>query len=372
MNRRTLWLLLAMLQLGACAVIPALEGDLDHQLNRFLAEDEYARALDVITYVREDHPQYARLVARRPAVEARARAFEQAQIRRAAALTAQGDWSGAFETYRAAINKLPSSVPLRKELQAFRRKQAERIEELRIERLVARARWLERTIALQRSIVHVDQNNWTEQRELERYQEEANALATELTRIGSTALENENLGVAARTLPIAARLSPTPSAESAKERLSQAETAQVQSQRRQRNRALEKLRHRESASLLSDFRKAFAAGDLKRARQLMQRLSEIDGGNPEVQTERSAFEDKLDQVLRTHLESAISLYGRGRFDEAVAQWNRVLAIDPENEQARAGVERAERVMQKLRELREKQSGAQPPSSAQHTASRADP
>lgn len=372
MNIRTLWLLLAMLQLGACAVIPALEGDLNHQLDRYLAEDDYARALEVLTYVREDHPQYARLVARRLAVEARARAFEQAQLRRAAELTAQGDWAGALDTYRTAINKLPNSVPLRKALQAFRRKQDERVEELRIERLVARARWLERAIVLQRSIVHVDQDNWTEKRQLESYQEEARSLAHELARIGSTALENENLGVAARTLPIAARLSPTPSAESAKERLTQAETAQVQSQRRHQHRALEKLRHRESASLLTDFRKTFTAGDLKRARQLMLRLSEIDGGNPEVQTERSAFEAKLDQVLRTHLESAISLYGRGRFDEAVAQWNRVLDIDPENEQARAGVERAERVMQKLRELREKQSGGQPPSAAQHTVSRADP
>lgn len=362
MNMRLLWLLLSTLQLGACAIIPSLEGDLNEQLERNLAEDEYARALNILTYVREDHPDYARLVARRPMVEARARAFEKAQIRRAAELTEQGDWAGAFETYRAAINKLPHSVPLRMELQAFRRKQANRIEELKIERLVARARWLERAIALQRSIVHVDPDDWIEQRQLERYHEEANALAAELTRIGSAALEKENLGVAARTLPIAARLSPTPSAESAADRLSQVEAAQVQTQRRGQNRALEKLRHRESTSMLAEFRKAFTAGDLKRARQLMVRLAEIDGANPEVQTERSAFEAKLDQVLRTHLESAISLYGRGRFDEAVAHWNRVLDIDPEHEQARAGVERAERVMQKLRELREKQNGAPPASS----------
>lgn len=361
MKLRALFLLLSTLQLGACAMIPALEGDLNAQLDRNLADNDYARALNILTYVREDHPDYARLAARRPAVEARAKAFEKAQIRRAEELTARGQWADAFETYRSAINKLPHSVALRMELQSFRRKQARRIEELKIDRLVSRARWLERAMALQQAIVQVDPDDWIENRQLETYRTEATELAAELTRIGSGALEKENLGIAARTLPIATRLSPTPSAESAKDRLSQAEAAQVQSQRRSQDKALERLRQRETTATLAEYHKVFGAGDLRRARQLMMRLSEIDGGNPAVQAERDKFEAKLEQVLRTHLESAISLYGRGRFDEAVAHWNRVLDIDPDHEQARAGVERAERVMQKLKELREKQSNgnAQP-------------
>lgn len=362
MNMRALLVLLSTLQLGACAIIPALEGDLNEQLDRSLAENDYTRALDIITYVREDHPDYTRLVALRPSVEARAKAFEQAQIRRAAELTAQGDWAAAIAIYREAIGKLPHSTALRTELQAFRRRQANRIEELKIERLVVRARWLERAITLQRAIVQVDPDDWIENRQLERYQDEASELATDLTRIGSNALEKENLGVAARTLPIAARLSPSPSSESAKDRLSQAEAAQVQEQRRSRTQALEKLHQRETTTTLAEYRKALETGNLRRARQLMMRLSEIDGQDPEVQDERRKFEGKLDQVLRTHLESAISLYGRGNFDEAITHWKRVLEIDPEHEQARAGVERAERVMQKLKELREKQTGT----GGQHT------
>lgn len=359
MKLRGLLLLFAMLQLGACAIIPALEGDLGEQLDRNLAENEYARALDILAYIREDHPDYARLVARRSQVEARAKAFEKAQIRRAAELTARAEWAGALETYREAINKLPHSVALRMELQAFRRKQARRIEELKVDRLVTRARWLERAMALQNAIVQVDPDDWIENRELGRYEAEAAELATELTRIGNRALEEENLGIAARTLPIATRLSPTSSAESAKDRLSQAEAAQVQAQRRSQTRALQRLRQRETTNTLAEYRKAYGAGDLRRARQLMMRLVEIDDGNSEVQAERTKFEGQLEKVLRTHLESAISLYGRGRFDEAVAHWNRVLDIDPDHEQARAGVERAERVMQKLKQLREKQNGSQP-------------
>ncbi len=359
MTMRLLILLVATLQLGACAIIPALEGDLDAQVTRYLANDEYGKALDVLTYVREDHPAYANLSSRRAEVERRARTFEQAQIRRAADFTARGQWAEAFETYRTAINKMPHSVPLRMELQSFRRTQARRIEELKIDRLVARARWLERAVTLQKSIVQVDPDDWVERYELDRYMTEAVELAGELTRIGTAALEKEELGIAARTLPIAARLNPSPSSQSAQDRLSLAEADQAQQQRRSQMQAIQRLRQRETARTLAEYRKAQEAGDLRLARQHMMRLIEIDSDNSEVKAERSRFEAQLEQVLSTHLEAAISLYGRGRFEEAVAHWRRVLAIDPHHEQAQAGVERAERVIQKLKELREKQSGTQP-------------
>ena len=353
-------LLASLLHLGGCAIIPSLEGDLNGQLDRYLESGEYGKALDTLTYVRKDHPDYARLTARRPQVEERARAYEQAQIRRAAEFTARGEWEQALDTYRRAISQLPHSTPLRSELQAFRRKQEHRIEELKVERLVARARWLERAVSLQESIVRVDSDDWVERYQLDRFKTEAVELASELTRIGNAALEKEQLGIAARTLPIAARLSSDPNAVNANDRLSHAEASQVEEQRRSQMKAMQRLRQRETTKTLAEFRAAQSAGDLRQARQLMLRLVEIDSENTEVQAERSQFEAQLDKVLGTHLEAAISLYGRGRFEEAVAHWQRVLAIDPHHEQARAGVERAERVMQKLKQLREKQGTATAP------------
>lgn len=353
-------LLVSLLNLGGCAILPSLEGDLNAQLDRYLDSGEFGKAFDTLSYVRKDHPDYAHLMARHSQVEKRARAYEQAQIRRAADFTARGEWAQAFETYRNAINKFPHSAPLRSELQEFRRKQERRIEELKVERLVARARWLERTVALQESIVQVDPGDWVESYQLDRYKSEAVELAGELTRIGSAALEQEQLGIAARTLPIAARLNPNPSAANANDRLGHAEANQAQQQRRSQLKAMQRLRQRETTTTLAEFRQAQSAGDLPQARQLMLRLVEIDSENAEVQSERSQFEAQLNKVLGTHLEAAISLYGRGRFDEAVAHWQRVLAIDPHHEQARAGIERAERVMQKLKQLREKQGSATAP------------
>jgi hypothetical protein len=270
-------------------------------------------------------------------------------------LAAQNRWADALEAYRSAIDKLPQSQVLRADLQEFRRRQAQRVEELEVDQLVARARWIERALPVQESIVTTDPGNWDARHELDQLRKEAADVADELTRVGLKALENNNLGLAGRTLPIASRLHPNPTAERARDQLGFEEAQQIQAQRRSQDNAMGRLRNQESRKLLTDFQQAFRAGDLRRARLLMTRLQDLDGQNREVIDEGARLKNRLDTVIKEHMDEGNSLYGRGKFQEAMARWNKVLELDPENEQARTSVDRASRVIDKLKQLREKQA-----------------
>lgn len=341
--------------LAGCAVLSGMNGDVKARVEEHESREEYGLAIDALAAVPREHPDYKRLMQKRAHLETKARAYEQSAIRRAGELTAQNRWSDALALYREALNKLPRSQALREELQAFRQKQAQRGEELRVELLVSKARWLERSLPLQEALAKTDPDDDDARRALDARRAEAATLAEELNAIGLAALEKDNLGVAARTLPLAARLNPTPTAEQAKDRLSRAELDELRRQRRTQERAIGELRQRETRQLLTEYNDASRAGDLRRARQAMARLQELDAENPEVVREHEKLRGKIERAVQKDLDEAINLYSHGKFEEAIVRWNRVLELDPENEKARSNLERAGRVVEKLRQLREKQA-----------------
>jgi hypothetical protein len=351
-------LALLLVSLGpfyGCTHIAALQTDVLKQVASYEARQEYGKALEVIAAVSPNHPQRARLMQRRTHLEAKARALEQTTIRRAGELAAQNRWGDALELYRDAMDKLPQSQALRTDLQAFRRRQAQRVEELKMDQLVAKARWIERSLPVQESIVATDPADWGARRELDRLHEQAAEVARELTEAGLAALKNDNLGLAGRTLPIASRLSPNPLAARARDQLGYEEAEQVRALRSAQHRAMDQVRQQESRKLLADYQRASRSGDLRRARLIMTRLQDLDGQNPEVVRESTRLKTQLESAIKRHMDDGNSLYGRGKFEEAMTSWSRVLELDPENELARTSMERAGRVVEKLKQLREQQA-----------------
>jgi tetratricopeptide (TPR) repeat protein len=338
-----------------CAHFATPQDDALKQVTSYEAAQEYDQALAIIAALPPTHPQRARLMQKRPQIEAKAKAFEQNTIKRTGELAAQNRWQDALEVYRTALDKLPQSQALRNDLQAFRKRQTERVEELKLDQLVAKARWIERALPVQEAIVATDPSDWRSQRELERLRKEASGVAQELTVAGLAALEKNNLGVAGRTLPIASRLSSDPVAAHARDQLGTEEAEQARTLRSSQNQAMDQMRQQESRKLLADYQQASRAGDLRRARLIMTRLQDLDGPNPEVVRESNRLKGLLEAAIKRHMDEGNRLYGRGKFDEAMTSWSRVLELDPENELARTSMERAGRVVEKLKQLREKQA-----------------
>jgi tetratricopeptide (TPR) repeat protein len=338
-----------------CAHLVALQSDVLKQISLYEAEQEYGKALDVIAAVSASHPQRARLIQKRSQLQAKAKAFEQSTVKRADELSAQSRWGEAVALYRDAIDKIPQSGALRAAFQQLRQRQAQRVEQLNVDQLIGKARWVERALPVQVSIVNTDPGDWSARRALSRLREEAADVAQELTQIGLEALKNNDLGLAGRTLPIASRLSPDPVAARARDQLNSEEAAQVRVLRSLQERGLDQMREQESRKLLGDYRQAVRKGDLRRARLIMTRLQDFDGQNPAVVREGASLKSQLEAEVKRQMDEGNSLYGRGKFQEAMTTWSRVLDLEPENEQARASIERASRVVEKLKQLREQQA-----------------
>lgn len=354
---RALAIALLFLQLGGCAYITAVREDVVEQVDRMVERERYGRALATIDYIKPEHPDYVELMRRRKEIARQAEAYEKKALARGERLMEENQWEAALDVYDKALRRLPDSLPLQQAMQRFRDHQDRQIDDLKLELLLARGRWLEETLELQEAITRIDPESWRAEWAYDAKRQEAADLGEQLGKLGRVALEEDHLEVALRTLPLAARLAPTEENLEARARLQRVEAEQSRRAREARARTQKRQAARQLQVALVRYREAFEAGELVEARRQMAEMERLAPKDPRVMEQRQALQAAVEQAVRQGMEQGNSLYGRSLFQEAIAAWNRVLQLDPGNEQARANLERARKVLERLEELRRKQQAA---------------
>lgn len=350
---RLLPLLLAA-TLGGCAFIP-FQGDVDARVDELLTDEQYGRAMQILAYVPDDDPRRAHYAQRLRAIRQISEQYARRVMSKTDALVREGRWSEALDLYREALSRLPQHPGLREHLKNFRVKQAERIESLDLEKLIAEGQWLRTALAIQESITEVDPESWSHSSDLKNLRYQAERISERLTERGLAAMETKDLGTAGRTLPLAAQLNPSPRIAKAEKQLSEAEAQQLRRKRQARQRAQKLEQERQAGALRAAFEQAHSEGDLVRARDILGRLLGLAGKDPDNRRLAESFEQDLDGVIQQRLDEGALLYSQGRIEEAMGRWRYVLELAPEHDEARTNLERAERVVQRLQQLREKQT-----------------
>jgi len=97
---------------------------------------------------------------------------------------------------------------------------------------------------------------------------------------------------------------------------------------------------------------AIAAGNLPAAIELYRRILDIDPQDPEAEVRIAELEQRIRNQGRVQelLIEARQAFERGRYREATALWEEVFSLDPGNVEAREGIEQAEARLTGLPEL----------------------
>ncbi|UCE26268.1 MAG: PorV/PorQ family protein [Candidatus Coatesbacteria bacterium] len=103
---------------------------------------------------------------------------------------------------------------------------------------------------------------------------------------------------------------------------------------------LEAKRAAEIKALHDEALEAYKRGDFETAVGKWNAVLTIDPENVEAQNYLADAEERIAQVIDGYAENARAAESAGNWTGAVAYWNRVLKLDPENEEARAGKSRA--------------------------------
>lgn len=359
--RRLLLLHIGVLTIAAlvgCAKPLRLRPVTVQHINQLVAADEFGLALELLTDVPETHPQYARLQKRFGEVRKEAAAYEQTIVKTVRTKMDRGDWSGALDDVDQGLEKLPSSTVLKQDREEVLKRRDQQIDDLKTKILIAKGRWLAEGVPLRKELTRVASNNLILKWKLWRTRRVVEKTAEKLYECGERAKNDNNFELAKRCLTLAGRLTSSDTIQvAAKDLLQQIAKREEDVGQRERRMHQEDLRQYYNR-LTGRVMQALDKGELQKARQILSKLSKMDSDNPKVHQLEQRLTETISATVNQMLEHASKLYRDEKIEEAKKTWKEVLQLDPSNEQAQAGVERATRVLENLRLLKKEETTSQ--------------
>jgi len=356
---RYLCLTLLLLQSG-CAMLTSYK-NMEPQIDGWVETKQYDRALDALGNVDAKDPLYPKAAEKRRKVEALAANYEQEIRRQTRADLDKGNWAQALDTYDEALDKLPQSAVLKDGLAQLHREQTKELDSLELKRLLDHGQWLKTTLPTYEAIARIDPRSRHAQQRLQEKQHEADELASELALYGNKALANNHLDIADKTLSMAAQLSETPAIGESLKKLRQLQSKQhareraERTKRQRQHQVAEQAKEHRVTQLLRAYRDAFKRKDYKKAGQELKSLRRLDRQNPKWEKLANELEQAMNNEAQRLFDQGVSAYSRGHFEQAAKSWRKALELRPDHKPSQENLERAERVLEKLQELKQKQS-----------------
>ena len=377
------WLcgMLVLSQLAACASLVTSRGDANEQVERLLDQQEYGKALAVVRDARDNSPSaIVNLQELEQRVQAQVAIYEQQVITRAESAAVVGEWGAAFELYREALLRLPNSAPLRQGEQELVERHSKYAAMLDMDRLIAKGEWTLKDLEISKLAEAKNPSGWLGPYSLKRKTAHADEIARELAEHGKRALEQNDLALARRVLPLASSLSNAVEIEALNGRLQEklteeearlrnaqkriaeaqatAQKAREEGQEKKPRVATNGQEQKNTAQLLADFKKACHEKNFTEGRRLMSKLEKQGVDDQEFVQLSQELTDDIERHVQQLIKIGVIHYSRQQYDEALRVWKRAHVLDPKNEQLTARIKRVTRVINNLQNLRTK-SGAAP-------------
>jgi tetratricopeptide (TPR) repeat protein len=333
-----------------------LTPDRPEDLEQLLEQDEFARARQLTA---------ARVTLDTPELQARItgleRNYEDSVLAEARTMAEGKDLLGAVELLSDALTRVPGSSRLREyrgELEQERRRLLRVNERLQ---LVARAQYLLRQQDLYLQQISLESPTLEQRWRNSRTEKEAQTLAAKLLEHGEYALQQNDLEPARQCLDLSRTLDDNPAVREVLDELQTVENRQRETTRqadRSRQARQQRIsrhhRDRETSVLLEKTRQALKQDDLQEARAAFERIPDSGGKNSEV----GAVQDKLDLAVESRvgllIERGDVQYRADNVIEAIAIWTQARSLDPGNPELKQRLERANKVLTRLEELKRRQ------------------
>ncbi|HHC71906.1 MAG TPA: hypothetical protein ENK54_03335 [Thiotrichales bacterium] len=269
-----------------------------------------------------------------------------------------GDWGRAFELLNRGLANLPDGLALNQVREILEQDRQRELRRLERQRLLLRAEWLERTLPVQEAIAAMRPDDPATLERVAALRRESEEVARLLEEEGIAALDNLQPEQAQTFLELAVRLAASSRAEQLLQELDEKmelarEEAELRRKRQQRSwQQQQELRRKRAAARLNEqIHQALIDGDLVDVRKLLAELRKLQPHAPELAELELAVNEAIDAQVKELLEEGTRAYGAGNIREARFLWEQALRLRPDDEEIKARIQRAQRVLHKVEELR---------------------
>lgn len=355
---RSPFLLAVMLAtMAGCAQFSIRQPVTPDQINAWLVEQQYGKALTALDHLPADYPRRAQLLALRPQVQERARSYENSTLALVRDQADDEEFGAALSQLRVARHNYPQSAALAAEEQQLLPLQQNALHELNDRLLIVRTQHLFDELSLQQRVAHIDPDFPATR--VQDIHARLNRAAGALLECGQRAMRAGKLQRAEQCLTLAQRIQDTQIGRTALASLEQQQSERKKITRTRQQRSQDKLRRQQLEQLLTSANQALARDDLPAARQALSDALAIDSDNSDAIALRATIDSAINARVEVALRKGNQLYRSGNIEQAQRVWNEGLQLDPDHPQLRANVERAARVLQNLQAIKQQTPAPQP-------------
>ena len=339
--------------LQSCANISHLDSEPERMelLDQCLAEQEFSKALALIADTPKEHLQAQELEEKRKLILDQLQSFEKQTISTALTQEKNNDWPGARLTYKEALKKNSTSIPLKEAQQAMIERFHGKMATLDHELLIINGEFLLKELPLLQERHESDPEDMIVKWRYSRTQNDIREIGIELLRVGEQKFADNDLAMARRTLPLAAKLAPKdPEAQAALRLLN----SRLKASKIKKQKTRKKVAKKNDKIEIEAFDKAMANGDLSGARHHLGRLTPVMQRSVVAELMHERLDSAIEQYVQEEQSRGDFFYRVGDYQQAIKAWENVIELDPDNEAVKTKLERAATIVEKLESLRERQ------------------
>lgn len=346
-------LLLAML--AGCTGMDniRLAQDSPADIELLLEQHEYARIRQLTgRYPELDSMELQELVA------AREYSYVETCVADARALESENDLLGAVQLLSTALQRVPHSADLRDLRNTLEKERLQELKRNERERLVTRANYMLDEQALFEQQANLTQPSIGRRWENLRNKKEATQLSGQLLEHGEYALLQNDLENAETCLQLSLRLEHSAAAEEMLARLQSLKTSREEVelqkasiQQAKQEQKIQRTQKQQTRALLAETQQALEQNRLQEARAAFVQIPAANSNNREVIAVKDNLHTALNKQVAELISTGDSLYRADNVNEALHYWMQAQSLDPDNQQLQERIDRANKVMARLEELR---------------------
>ncbi len=335
---------------GCSTYIAAKQDDVLTQIDVWASENEYGKAFETLRYVKKTHPQYQSLQQRQKLLLSEAHEYEQKIQQTIIRLIDENRWAEALDLLDEARQKYPEGKIIEKAQQLLLDRQANKLQKLDQKLMLERSQWMINARPLFQTKTIISPRDKAFKKHLDELNKESESLAAQLTQLAQQETRRKHYQHARQHIQQAIALAATKQRQKILDDLKQRASKSVKRRKKAKTANLKKQQN----NILQDIEKSFQNGDLIKTRMLISSLDSSERNNPELIQLEQELDSSINYRMQYHFSEASKFYTDGQFHQAIAHWEQVLLYDPGNKIAQKNILRAEKVINKLETLREKQ------------------
>ena len=265
-------------------------------------------------------------------------------------LQAKGRYDQAIEVLEKAIVEDGKAEGYTQTLREIRLQQTIVEQELLDQLLISRTSALKNQIPILEQLLRSGPENKSYVQQLHETRQELQQLRESLSECGWRHFKKNN-ALAKDCLTLALSLEPKEQDERLMAYLVKEQKEHVEkSQTVERAKREMAWKHRNKRRM-EEAARHFESGQLTEARRLLKLVLKEDPRNSEAKKLLRKIESRLKNYIENLLAAGDRLYREGEIEGAKATWRAVLSLDPQEQRAREKIERAQRVLDNLENLR---------------------